>query len=95
MRPLPLEEVAKTEIRVEEGVVGGREVDENVEGSNTNYWRKSSRSYGSGQCVQVAAPSGRHINVRDSKNTDGAVLSFSSTEWNVFVTDVRCGNFGV
>jgi len=73
--------------------VGGREVGENVEGPNRN-WRKSSRSYGSGECIEVTTPSEKRIDVRDSKNVPGTVLTFSSTQWNVFVANVRCGNFG-
>ena len=56
-------------------------------------WRKSSRSYGSGQCVQVAAHSGKHINVRDGKNAHGAILTFNSIEWSAFVTGIRNGRF--
>jgi Domain of unknown function (DUF397) len=58
-------------------------------------WRKSSRSYGSGQCVQVAAHSGKHIYVRDSKNAHGAILTFSSIEWNSFVAIVQNGGLGL
>ena len=54
-------------------------------------WRKSSRSYGSGQCIQVAAPSGKRIAVRDSKNPQGAVLRFTPAEWRAFVASVRIG----
>lgn len=71
----------------------GREVREKAEGSNSS-WRKSSRSYGSGECIEVAAPSGKRIDVRDSKNVPGTVLTFSSTQWNAFVANVRRGNLG-
>jgi Domain of unknown function (DUF397) len=57
-------------------------------------WRKSSRSYGSGSCVEVSAPSERRIAVRDSKNVQGAVLSFSPAQWSAFVAGVRSGKFG-
>ena len=56
-------------------------------------WRKSSWSYGSGECIEVAAPSGKRIAVRDSKNVHGAVLSFSSAQWNAFVAGVRSGKY--
>jgi len=54
-------------------------------------WRRSSRSYGGGNCVETAAQNGVLIHVRDSKNPRGAVLRFASAEWNVFVANVRRG----
>ena len=71
--------------------MGGREVRKKAEGSSYN-WRKSSRSYGSGECVEIAASSIKLIHVRDSKNVPGTVLTFSSTQWNAFVANVRRGN---
>ena len=56
-------------------------------------WRRSSRSYGTGDCIEVAAPFGKRIAVRDSKNIHGAVLTFSSAQWNAFVVGVRTGKF--
>ena len=56
-------------------------------------WRKSLRSYGSGQCVEVAAPSKNRIDVRDSKNAHGAILTFSPAQWNEFVAFVRSDGF--
>ena len=65
---------------------------DDAEGSGRQY-RKSSRSYGTGDCIEVAVPSGKRIAVRDSKNVHGAVLSFSSAQWNAFVAGVRTGKF--
>ena len=73
-------------------MVPGKAAGDNTDESNLE-WRKSSRSYGSGQCVQVAARSGKHINIRDSKNARGAILTFNSIEWSAFVTGVRNGHF--
>jgi hypothetical protein len=65
---------------------------DDAEGCGRQY-RKSSRSYGTGDCIEVAVPSGKRIAVRDSKNIHGAVLTFSSTEWNAFVAGIRTGKF--
>jgi hypothetical protein len=54
-------------------------------------WRRSSRTYGGGNCVEVAPVHGQRIDIRDSKNPTGAVLRFTTTEWNVFVADLRRG----
>jgi hypothetical protein len=63
-------------------------------------WRKSSHSGSEGQeCVEVAALTTRHtgrmIGMRDSKNPDGPVLSFSLTEWSFFIEDVKHSTFNV
>jgi len=54
-------------------------------------WRKSSRSYGAGSCVEIAVLHGGHICVRDSKDPNGAVLTFSRTQWDSFAARVRSG----
>jgi hypothetical protein len=56
-------------------------------------WRRSRRSYGSGACLEAA--SGARIDVRDSKDPDGAVLRFAPAEWNAFVAGVRSGSLGL
>lgn len=58
-------------------------------------WRRSSRSYGGGQCVEAAARHGASIDVRDSKDPQGAVLSFPPAQWNAFVAGVRSGALGL
>lgn len=55
-------------------------------------WRKSTRSNGSGQCVQVAEVAGV-VAMRDSKNPDGPALVFSAAEWRAFVAAARDGQF--
>lgn len=48
-------------------------------------WFKSSYSAGDGgECVEVAVQSAT-VHVRDSKNAQGARLSFGSTPWAAFV----------
>jgi Domain of unknown function (DUF397) len=54
-------------------------------------WRRSSRSYGSGNCVEVAARCGERIDVRDSKNPHGGVLWFAPAEWATFIGGIRSG----
>jgi Domain of unknown function (DUF397) len=54
-------------------------------------WRKSRRS-GSNGCVEVAFLSDR-VAVRDSKDRQGPVLSFTFAEWDAFVGGMRDGEF--
>jgi hypothetical protein len=55
----------------------------------TTPWRKSSYSNTGANCVEVARTCGGKVAVRDSKNPDGAALSFSLDEWNAFITQVH------
>ncbi|MEV4525948.1 DUF397 domain-containing protein [Streptosporangium sp. NPDC049304] len=55
-------------------------------------WRKSSYSTNGGNCVEVARMDNRYL-VRDSKDPDGAVLSFSSGGWTAFLSRVKTGDF--
>jgi hypothetical protein len=57
-----------------------------------NVWLKSSRSGNNGQCTEVR-DRGDAIDVRDSKNPDGPVLTFTPAEWGAFVEGVKAGEF--
>lgn len=51
-------------------------------------WRKSRRSVGNGECVEVAPMTGM-VAVRDSKDPDGAVLVYNSAQWRSFLAEAR------
>jgi hypothetical protein len=55
-------------------------------------WRTSSHSGDNGACVEVRQVDGR-VEVRDSKDRSGPVLTFSPAEWLAFVDRARKGEF--
>jgi len=57
-------------------------------------WVKSSLSFSNGNCVEVAGLPGGEIGVRDGRNPDGPVLTFTPRGWDVFVGRARRGEFG-
>jgi len=52
-------------------------------------WRKSTRSNGSGACVEVADNLPGIVAVRDSKDPHGPALTFTREAWAAFVTTVK------
>lgn len=56
-------------------------------------WRTSSRSGGSGQCVEVAKNLSGIVAVRHSKDPDGPVIVYTDAEWAAFTGGVRDGEF--
>lgn len=49
-------------------------------GASSGAWRKSSHSGGGNDCVEIALTPGTAA-VRDSKDPEGGVLSFSARGW--------------
>jgi Domain of unknown function (DUF397) len=70
-------------------------------------WRKSSHSTPNGQCVEwrtssysestdcVEVASGPLVQVRDSKNPDGGVLTVGTEEWAAFTAAIKAGEFSL
>jgi hypothetical protein len=56
-------------------------------------WRKSSRSGSETSCVELAPAADGGLHVRDSKNPDGPVLTFSAGDWSFFLNASRAGTF--
>jgi hypothetical protein len=52
-------------------------------------WRKSSYSNSGANCVEIARTRSGKVAVRDSKDPDGLVLTFSSYEWKAFVAKIQ------
>jgi hypothetical protein len=52
-------------------------------------WRKSRRSNGQAECVEVAGTRTGVIAIRDSKDPDGPRLAFGRNQWRVFATQVK------
>ena len=53
-------------------------------------WAKSSYSDpNGGDCVEARQPGASSVQVRDSKDPAGPVLSFSSDCWNAFTTAIQ------
>jgi hypothetical protein len=59
-------------------------------------WKKSTRSNGSGNCVEVATNLPGIVAVRDNKDRgNGPVLIFTPAEWDAFVGGTKNGEFNL
>ncbi|MEU4233751.1 DUF397 domain-containing protein [Nonomuraea sp. NPDC026600] len=56
-------------------------------------WRKSTRSGGGNNCVEVARNLPGIVAVRDSKNPDAPALVFTPSEWAAFIEGTKDGEF--
>lgn len=56
-------------------------------------WVKSSLSFASGNCVEVASLSDGTIGLRNSRDSDGPVLRFTPDEWHAFLGGAQKGEF--
>jgi hypothetical protein len=66
-----------------------------MEDSSLTNWRKSRRSGGGDNCVEIAFAADGTIGVRDSKHPTGPVLTFTPAEWKAFTGGVRDGEFDI
>lgn len=57
-------------------------------------WEKSTFSGATGNCVEFARE-GDNFLVRDSKDPNGPVLTFTPAEWDAFVKGAKDGQFDV
>lgn len=55
-------------------------------------WKKARASAGNGACVEVAPVSGQIV-IRDSKDPEGPVLSYSSEAFQSFLATAKEGAF--
>jgi Domain of unknown function (DUF397). len=51
-------------------------------------WKKSSRSGGQGNCVEVATNLPDVVAVRDSKHREGPALVFTRNDWKDFLASL-------
>jgi len=56
-------------------------------------WVKSSLSFAYGNCVEIASLPDGQIGVRNSRDAQGAVLRFTSDEWQAFIGGAHNGEF--
>jgi hypothetical protein len=58
-------------------------------------WTKSSHSDAGGSCVEVRRSQDGDIQVRDSKNPSGPVLTFTPSQWDAFIGATKRDGFNM
>lgn len=66
---------------------------EDVKSVEQLVWFKSSASDSAGGCVEAARLPDGGMAVRDSKDPEGPVLSYTAHEWECFLAGVAGGEF--
>jgi hypothetical protein len=56
-------------------------------------WVKSSLSFSSGNCVEVASLPDGGVGLRNSRDPEGPVLRFTPDEWHAFLGGAQMGEF--
>lgn len=56
-------------------------------------WVKSSLSFANGNCVEVQFLEDGSVQVRNSRDPQGSVLTFTAQEWATFLAGARKGEF--
>ncbi|HEX6074116.1 MAG TPA: DUF397 domain-containing protein [Micromonosporaceae bacterium] len=62
--------------------------------SLTTSWKKSRRS-ASENCVEARLTETGDVQVRDSKDRTGPVLTFTPAEWDSFISGAKDGEFSL
>jgi hypothetical protein len=63
--------------------------------SDTWTWRKSSRSAGSGECVEIARPDAPIVGLRDSKNPQAGHLRVSGPAFAAFLDVIKADQLDI
>ena len=61
--------------------------------TNGSEWFKSSYSGQNGNCVEVRFRADGDVDLRDSKNPSGPVLTFTASAWSAFIQDATASEF--
>jgi hypothetical protein len=56
-------------------------------------WFKSSFSYANGNCLEAQYLTDGGVQVRNSRDREGPVLTFTGEEWRAFIAGARNGEF--
>jgi hypothetical protein len=66
-------------------------MNQNVTASNE--WVKSSLSFANGNCVEAQFLTDGGVQVRNSRDREGPVLTFTAGEWTSFIGGCKLGEF--